>query len=145
MISGSGAKYVMDLFSKVNTSVTPNDDLQEAYLSMEHDHVGLWQRLSGAIRSRFARIAEGRPMRPETLDDTLLRLAATSPHLLKDIGFEIRIVAPAIFTPVGPGPIQVLPIQAEQFATPPAAAKAAPVARPNRSPLRPIPALAAGD
>jgi hypothetical protein len=73
-----------------------NDDLIGAELAARQNRVGFGQSIIGHVRHGFAAIRARLAKRPETLEESLMRLANVSPHLLDDIGITASGELPVI-------------------------------------------------
>jgi hypothetical protein len=86
MNHGLGVQYLVDAIDRGNRNASLNDDLIAAEMAAAQNRVGLWTRVIGRIRTAFSAIGTNRAKRPETLEESVERLARVSPHLLDDIG-----------------------------------------------------------
>jgi len=141
MISGSVIAHFMDTNTGQDRASIVNDDLSAAVMAQACDHVSLWRRVQVRIWHALDRVAELRHSRPETLDAAMARLAETSPHLLADIGMQVRIVTPHFYTPAGRGLVRVALVEPDTTAALPPAKVAVPVADCDRTAGSPVPNL----
>lgn len=73
-----------------------NDDLIAAERAASRNRVGFGQSIISHVRHGFAAFRARLAKRPETLEESLMRLANVSPHLLDDIGITASGELPLI-------------------------------------------------
>ena len=85
-----GVQSLVDAIDSRKRNGSLNDDLIAAEMAAAQAHVGFGTWVIGRIRKGFAVIGIRRAERPETLEESVARLASVSPHLLDDIGLDAK-------------------------------------------------------
>jgi hypothetical protein len=83
-----GIQNLVEAIDSGNRKASLNDDLIAAEMAMARTRVGIGKRFIDRIRVWLAAIGTKLAKRPETLEQSVARLASVSPHLLDDIGLN---------------------------------------------------------
>lgn len=124
-----GVQSLVEAIDSRNRNGSLNDDLIAAEIAAAQSHVGFGTWVIGQIRKGFALIGIRRAERPETLEESVARLASVSPHLLDDIGLDAKgHLAIPEEVPAGRGLVRTRLVESDAEAMKPAAEAIKPVA-----------------